>query len=79
MKDMEVLTRNQRREEQMCQTFAQKLLYLDYRLNDTNRVPHKGEWRRLKVICIPFRQTDIKWTHILSSKVYVMKTQHLSE
>ena len=44
------------------------------RLNDMNGVPHKGEWRRSKVICIPFRQTDIKWTHIPSSKVYVMKT-----
>ena len=43
-------------------------------LNDMNRVPHKGEWRRSKVIRIPFRQTDIKWTHIPSSKVYVMKT-----
>ena len=27
-----------------------------------------------KVIHIPFRQTDIKWTHIPSSKVYAMKT-----
>ena len=44
------------------------------RLNDTKRVPHKGEWRSSKVIHIPFRKTDIKWTHIPSSKVYVMKT-----
>ena len=27
-----------------------------------------------KVIHIPFRQTDIKWTHIPSSKVCAMKT-----
>ena len=39
-----------------------------------NRVTLEGEWRRSKVICIPFRQTDIKWTHIPYSKVYVMKT-----
>ena len=43
------------------------------RLTDMNTVLHKGEWRRSKVICIPFRQTGIKLTHILSSKVYVMK------
>ena len=36
MNDMEVLTRNQRREEQMYQAFAQKLLYLGYRFNDMN-------------------------------------------
>ena len=34
------------------------------RLNDMNRVPHNGEWRRSKVNCIPFRPTDIKQTHI---------------
>ena len=34
------------------------------RLNDLNRVPHKGEWRRSKVIRITFRQTDIKWISI---------------
>ena len=39
-----------------------------------NRVPHKGEWKRPKVIRLLFRQTDIKWTHIPSSKVYVMET-----
>ena len=39
-----------------------------------NRVPHKGAQRRSKVIRIPFRQTDSKWTHIPSTKVYVMKT-----
>ena len=33
------------------------------RLNDMNRAPHKGEWRRSKVIRILLRQTDIKWTH----------------
>ena len=42
-------------------------------LNDMNRVSHKGEWRRSKAIRILFRQTDIKWTHIPSSKVYIMK------
>ena len=61
MKDIDVRTRNQRREEQMYQAFAQKLLS---RLNDLNRVPHKGEWRRSKVIRITFRQTDIKWISI---------------
>ena len=30
------------------------------RLNDMNRVPHKGEWRGSKVIWIPYRQTGIK-------------------
>ena len=43
------------------------------RLTDMNTVLHKGECRKSKVICIPFRQTGIKLTHILSSKVYVMK------
>ena len=30
------------------------------RLNDMNRVPHKGEWRRSKVNCIPFRSRPIR-------------------